>query len=336
MAEAPEFWNLRSGPGSAPLRRTLLTPLSWVYQSGAALRAATTRPYRAPVPVVCVGGVTLGGAGKTPVAIAILQHLRSKGVEAHGLSRGYGGRRSGPLLVDPEAHDARDVGDEALLLARAAPTWIAKSKVAGLRAAARAGAGFVVLDDGYQNPTIHKDLNLVLIDAASGLGNGRVFPAGPLRESARSAMRRADAVVLVSTGPDPDRRGAWKNYLPRNAPVLEVEISPYGPGPAGPALAFAGIARPEKFFDSMLRWGAEVKATMSFPDHHPYSAADITRLRDNARRLNALLLTTEKDYVRLPRDARKLVHFWPVTAKFKDPAALNALLERAADRAARR
>ena len=258
MAEAPDFWNHREGPGSAPVRRALLTPVSWLYQSGAALRAATSHPYKASAPVICVGNVTLGGAGKTPVAIAILKHLREKGIDAHGLSRGYGGRRSGPLLVDANAHDYRDVGDEALLLARAGPTWVAKSKAAGARAAAKAGAELVVLDDGFQNPTLHKDLNLVLIDAAAGLGNGRVFPAGPLRESARSAMSRADAVVLVSTGPDPDRRGAWRNYLPASAPVLEAEIVPLGPGPAGPVLAFAGIARPEKFFDSLVRWGAQM------------------------------------------------------------------------------
>jgi tetraacyldisaccharide 4'-kinase len=318
------------------MRRALLTPVSWLYQSGAALRAATTSPYKASAPVVCVGNVTLGGAGKTPVAIAILKHLREKGVDAHGLSRGYGGRRAGPLLVDPDKHDYREVGDESLLLARVAPTWVAKSKVAGARAATKAGAEFIVLDDGFQNPTVHKDLNLVLIDAAAGLGNGHVFPAGPLRESARSAMSRADAVVLVSAGPEADRRGAWRNYLADDAPVLEVEIVPQGPGPAGPVLAFAGIARPEKFFDALVRWGADIRSTMSFPDHHPYSAADINKLRDAARRHNALLLTTEKDHIRMPRDLRKLIHFWPVAARFKDTAALDLLLERAVERAAKR
>jgi tetraacyldisaccharide 4'-kinase len=336
MGEAPDFWNHRDGPGSAPVRRALLTPVSWLYQSGAALRAATSHPYKASAPVICVGNVTLGGAGKTPVAIAILKHLRDKGIDAHGLSRGYGGRRTGPLLVDPDAHDYREVGDEALLLARTGPTWVAKSKAAGARAAAKAGAEFVVLDDGFQNPTLHKDVNLVLIDAAAGLGNGRVFPAGPLRESARSAMSRADAVVLVSTGPDPDRRGAWRNYLPESAPVLEAEIVPRGPGPVGPVLAFAGIARPEKFFDSLVRWGADIKATLSFPDHHPYTTADMGRLRDAARRHNALLLTTEKDHMRLPGDLRRLVHFWPVAASFKETGALDDLLERAVDRAAKR
>lgn len=336
MGEAPEFWNHLNGPGSAPVRRALLTPVSWVYQSGAALRAATSRAYKASAPVICVGNVTLGGAGKTPVAIAILRHLRDKGVDAHALSRGYGGRLGGPVLVDPETHAYKDVGDEALLLARAAPTWVSKSKAAGARAATKAGAELIVLDDGFQNPTVHKDLNLVLIDAASGLGNGRVFPAGPLRESVRSAMSRADAVVLVSAGPEPDRRGAWRSHLPSDVPILDAEILPEGSGPAGPVLAFAGIARPEKFFDSLQRWGTEIKATMSFPDHHPFTNADVAKLRDAARRHNALLLTTEKDHMRLPGDMRKLVHAWPVAARFKDTSVLDDLLERAVDRAARR
>jgi len=336
MRDAPLFWNHRDGPGSAPLARTLLTPVSWLYQTGSVVRSALSQAYRTTAPVICVGNVTLGGAGKTPVAIAILKRLREKGYNVHALSRGYGGRKSGPLLVDPETHTYKDVGDEPLLLARAAPTWVSKSKAAGVRAAAKAGANVIVLDDGFQNPTVHKDLSLVLIDAAAGLGNGHVFPAGPLRESARSAMRRADAVILVSAGPDHDRRGAWRNYLKPDAPVLEADIVPEGPGPAGSVFAFAGIARPQKFFDSLMRWGAEIKATASFPDHHPYSKSDLTMLRETARRHNALLLTTEKDLVRLPPDLRKLVHAWPVAAKFKDESALDDLLERAIDRAAKR
>jgi tetraacyldisaccharide 4'-kinase len=195
----------------------------------------------------------------------------------------------------------------------------------------------IVLDDGFQNPTIHKDLSLVLIDATAGLGNGRVFPAGPLRENARSALARADAVILVSpAGADVDRRTAWRHYMREGAPIIDVEIVPEGHGPAGPVFAFAGIARPQKFFDSLHRWGAEVKATMSFPDHHPFSAAELTSLREAARRHNALLLTTEKDHMRLPRDMRKLVHTWPVAARFKDTHALDNLIERAVDRAAKR
>jgi tetraacyldisaccharide 4'-kinase len=336
MSDAPDFWNHADGPGSAPMRRALLTPVSWLYQSGSAIRNATAQAYRASAPVICVGNVTLGGAGKTPVAIEILTRLRAKGVEAHAVTRGYGGRKTGPLLVDPEEHDFRDVGDEALLLTRVAPTWVAKSKAAGVRAATKAGAEFVVLDDGFQNPTIFKDMSLVLIDAAWGFGNGHVFPAGPLRESARSAMARADAVILVSHGPAPDRPGPWRRHLPDNAPVLEAEILPKGTGPNSPVYAFAGIARPEKFFESLLRWGAEIKATRSFPDHHPYTTADLNALRDASRRHNSLLITTEKDLVRLPPEMRKLVFAWPVVARFKDPVALDALLERAVERAAKR
>ncbi len=149
-------------------------------------------------------------------------------------------------------------------------------------------------------------------------------------------MARADAVILVSSGDGVSRRGAWRRHLPDSAPILDVEIVPRGPGPTGPVFAFAGIARPEKFFDSLVRWGADIKATMSFPDHHPYSPADLGMLRDASRRHNALLITTEKDLMRLPRDMRKLVHAWPVAARFKDTAALDDLIERAVDRAAKR
>ncbi len=333
---APEFWNHADGPGAAPVRRVMLAPVSWLYQIGAGARSVVTSSFKAKAPVICVGNLTVGGAGKTPVAIAVLKRLREKGVDAHALSRGYGGRKIGPVLVELDRHSHRDVGDEPLLLARTGPTWVSKSKAAGARAATRNGAQAIVLDDGFQNPTLYKDLSLVLIDAGAGLGNGRVIPAGPLRENPRSALRRADAVILVSAGPEADKRAAWRNYLPKGTPVLEATLTPVTPPPPGPVFAFAGIARPQKFLDSLVRWGADLKGTTTFPDHHAYTVADLRSLRETARRHNALLLTTEKDHVRIPTELRRLIHAWPVTAEFADPAALDALLERAVARAAQR
>lgn len=336
MMRAPEFWDTAEGRGAAPLWRALLAPVSWIYQAGATVKAVTTPVSRASAPVICVGNLTMGGAGKTPVAIEILRRLRERGVAAHAVTRGYGGRKHGPVLVDIDKHSYKDVGDEALLLARTAPTWVAKSKPAGARAATKAGAEAIVLDDGFQNRSLHKDVSIVVIDAQSGLGNGRVFPAGPLRENARNALKRADAVVIASGGPVADKHAAWRNYLPPDTPVLEARLSPEGGIPAGPVFAFAGIARPQKFFDGLVRAGVEIKATATFPDHHPYSQNDINYLRDSARRANALLLTTEKDHVRLPRDLRRICHAWPVAAVFSDEAALDAVIERALDRAASR
>lgn len=335
---APEFWNHRSGPGAAPLARLMLEPMSWLYQAGAGLKASTTTSFHPSAAVVCVGNITMGGTGKTPVAIALMERLRRSGVIAHALTRGYGGRKRGPLLVDPDKHEFRDVGDEALLLARAGPTWMSKSKIAGARAAVAGGAQVIVMDDGFQNRSLAKDLSLLVIDAEAGLGNGRVFPAGPLRESARAAMRRADAVILMggSGGRAAERIEAWRAHLPNQTPVLRARLAPKGAFPLGPVLAFAGIGRPQKFFDALTAAGAELKATATFADHHAYAKSDIDTLREAARRHNALLLTTEKDHVRLPRETRRIIHAWPVAARFEDEAPLDNLIERALDRAAAR
>ncbi len=332
----PEFWNHRDGPEAKVLKRTLLEPVGWSYDLAGALRRAATTPHRSKATVICVGNLTLGGAGKTPVSIAILERLRARGVEAHALSRGYGGSKRGPLRVERERHTYRQVGDEPLLLARMGPTWVAKSKIAGAKAAVRQGAEALVMDDGFQNPTLAKDLSLVLIDAEAGLGNGRVFPAGPLRENARGALKRADAVVVVSAGPEPDMRAAWRNYLPQGTPVLIASLQPSAPPPPSPVFAFAGIARPQKFFDALMRAGADLKATTTFPDHHVYTKADLANLRDNARRRNALLLTTEKDLVRIPSDMARTIHAWPVRVVFQDEARLDSLIDRALDRASSR
>lgn len=331
--QAPEFWNHRSGPEAAVLTRTLLEPVSWIYQAGAKARAFTSRAYRPPAPIVCVGNVTLGGVGKTPVSLAILKRLKTSGVAAHALTRGYGGKLRGPVQVDEDAHDFADVGDEPLLLSRTAPTWVAKNKAAGARAASNAGAEVVVMDDGFQNPTVAKDLCLVLIDAEAGLGNGRVFPAGPLREGVSQALERADAVVLM--GATEDSIGDyWSAQIPSSATILTAHLTPSGPIPAGPVSAFAGIGRPQKFFDALHLAGADLKATTTYPDHHPYSDADVRALRDTARRHNALMITTEKDHVRLPKDLRRIIHAWPVIAEFDQPEKLDILLEKAMDRAA--
>ncbi len=330
--QAPEFWNHRRGPGSSPVTRTLLEPLSWIYQAGATVKASAVKPFRPSAPVVCVGNLTLGGTGKTPVTIALLERLKAKGVTAHALTRGYGGRKRGPLRVDGDVHTYEDVGDEPLLLARAGPTWVAKSKVAGARAAVQDGAEVVIMDDGFQNPTLVKDACFVLIDAQSGLGNGRVFPAGPLREGPRAGLRRADAIIVI--GEDADMDAPWRTQAPTGVPILRAHLAPRGPLPLGPVFAFAGIARPQKFFDALYQAGADLKATMTFPDHHPFTEAELKDVRENARRHNALMITTEKDYVRLPRDLRRLVHSWPVGVEFEEPEKVDAVIERAMDRAA--
>jgi tetraacyldisaccharide 4'-kinase len=255
----PEFW---AGRG---LLSSLLLPLAWGYAAGAAAREAWTRPYRAGVPVVCVGNLVAGGAGKTPVALALAARLAASGTVPHILSRGYGGSLAGPVRVDRARHGAAETGDEPLLLAEAAPTWVARDRVAGATAAIAAGATVLLLDDGLQNPRLAKTLSLLVVDGATGFGNGRVLPAGPLREPVARGLARADHVVLL----DDDAAGVLP--LLQRKPVLRARlVAQNGADFADRAvLAFAGIGRPAKFFTSLAATGARLVARHAFPDHHP-------------------------------------------------------------------
>jgi tetraacyldisaccharide 4'-kinase len=278
--------------------------------------------------VICVGNLVAGGAGKTPVALALAELLKARGVGVHILTRGYGGRLPGPLRVELEVHDAGDVGDEALLLAACAPTWVARDRLAGARAAAAAGAAALVLDDGFQNPALAKDLSVLVIDGTYGLGNGRVMPAGPLREAPGRALARADAVVLIGE----DRAGieTWLG----GRPLLRAELvpAPDAPDLAGQrVLAFAGIGRPEKVFATLEACGAELVERRAFPDHHPYGRSELDALIARAAALDARPVTTEKDAARLPADLRAAVAVLPVVLRWGDPAAAARLLDRLSD-----
>lgn len=329
----PAFWR-EDGIASR-----LLAPLGWAYAGGAALRAMVARPARAPVPVLCVGNPTIGGAGKTPVVQALVAALQARGASPHVLLRGYGGRLAGPLRVDPSVHDAAAVGDEALLHARIAPTWIARDRAAGARVAAAGGAEVLVLDDGFQNPTIRKDLSILVVDGAAGLGADRVFPAGPLREPFERALRRARAVVLMGE----DRcglTGRLAGLQGGGAAILRARLAPCDPLPfaaGAPVVAFAGIGRPEKFFETLRAAGADIAATRPFPDHHPYSRAELDALAATARDAGAALITTEKDAVRLgaPLLEALSARVLRVTAQFEEPSALDALIAPYARRGAR-
>jgi tetraacyldisaccharide 4'-kinase len=315
----PEFWRADAGGRDAALMlRTLLTPVSWAYAWAAAQRIRSTISRHASVPVVCIGNLTVGGAGKTPIARAVRARL---GPDAHTLSRGYGGRLAGPLRVTPDM-DAREVGDEPLLHARDGPAWIARDRLAGALAAAQAGAHAIVMDDGFQNPELAKDLSIVAVDPEYGVGNGRVFPAGPLRERLGDGLARADAIVLL--GADAERP-AWLEGFAK--PVLSARLEPSGEIPRAKLLAFAGLARPEKFFDTLEAAGADVAEAVPFDDHHPYSEDDLGMLAQLAEDHGAALITTEKDAARLSPDWRARVSVLPVQARFEDEAALDALLE---------
>lgn len=272
------------------------------------------------MPVICIGNLTTGGAGKTPVTEAVRAQLSAGGLRAASLSRGHGGSARGPLKVDAALHGFRETGDEPWLLAASGEAWIGRDRPDAARAMAADGVQVIVMDDGHQNPSLVKDLSLVVIDAGAPFGNGHVLPKGPLREPVAEGLARADAVVLVGDGPVP---GA---VAKSGKPVLRAALVPAAPPPTGPLVAFAGIGRPEKFFDSLTAAGAVLADAIPYPDHHPYSAGEIVYLQRHADDLGARLVTTSKDHVRLPEAARSAVTAWPVTLSFDDMAALDAVL----------
>lgn len=318
----PRFWQTGGWPGA------LLMPLALVVTGAARLRRRLTRQRRAAVPVLCIGNVTVGGAGKTPVAQDLGGRLVSAGRAVHFVTRGYGGRPGRtPLRVDPTAHDAARVGDEALLLARVAPTWIAPDRVAGARAAALDGAEVVILDDGFQNPRLAYDRAMLVVDREVGLGNGRVMPAGPLREPLSDALARADALVPLGSA---DGRAGPTQGMARGIPCFPAEVvaTEAAERLAGQrVVAFAGLARPDKLFATLRACGADVVDTAAFPDHHPYSRADLERLAARARELDARLVTTRKDAVRLPPAYGDRVETVDVRVGWRDPAAVDRFLE---------
>jgi tetraacyldisaccharide 4'-kinase len=290
---APAFW-WQPGSGAA------LAPLGVIYGAVAAARMRR-RGQRASVPVICVGNLTVGGAGKTPAALAIAQILHAAHERPFFLSRGYGGRLAGPVRVNPAFHRAADVGDEPLLLAGLAPTIVARDRFAGAKLAVFAGASVIVMDDGFQNPSLVKDLSLVVIDGNRGIGNGRAIPAGPLRATLEPQLECAQALIVVGT---PDGAAAVLERAQRHGMTifhgrLEPDRAVIAAIGRRKVLAFAGIADPEKFFSTLASAGIDIEQRADFPDHHRYSGAEAVSLMARAKASNLMLLTTEKDLVRL-------------------------------------
>jgi tetraacyldisaccharide 4'-kinase len=316
IPSAPSFWS-----HNGPLARAL-SPLSAIGSVLTARRVARAG-WRAPVPVVCCGNVTIGGAGKTTLVLDLAHRLSHRAV--HVLLRGYGGTSRGVhrvALDDP----ASLVGDEALLLARVAPTWTGADRGASAQAAVRAGAEILLMDDGLQNPTLTKTFSILVIDGRTGFANGRVLPAGPLREPVAAAAARCQAAVLI--GPDTTHA---ISLLPPNLQVLRADLvqDPSIAALAGRnVVAFAGIALPEKFFEPLRQAGANLIAARPFPDHHAYTARELDGLLREARDRKAVLVTTPKDAVRLPQAIRNLVTVINVRLKWREPGEIDQLLER--------
>lgn len=293
----PRFWYRGLGPAAL-----LLAPAGWIYGAATAARMRR-RGARPPLPIVCIGNFVAGGAGKTPTAIAVALILQRAGLSVCCLTRGYGGRLRGPLLVEPDRHAAAEVGDEALLLARATPTVVARDRVGGAAFAASLGFDVALLDDGFQNPALEKSLSLVVVDAAVGVGNGLCLPAGPLRAPLSAQLPRADAVVVLGegAGAGPVVRAAAR----AGRSVLRARLDQRGIAAfrGMKVYAFTGIGRPDKFFDQLREAGVDVADTRAFADHHPFTGLEAREILARADALGALPVTTEKDAVRLAHAA---------------------------------
>jgi tetraacyldisaccharide 4'-kinase len=293
--EPPSWWHGK-GPVDR-LKAALFTPAGLLYGTAAAARFAFAQPYRSRLPVVCVGNFTVGGAGKTPLALAIAELARSLGRQPAFLTRGYGGALAGPHKVEGGRDVAANVGDEALLLARSGTTMLARDRPAGAKAIEAMGADLIIMDDGFQNPSLIKDLALIAVDATAGFGNGLVFPAGPLRAPLAHQMRRAHAAVLIGEGGKPVAK-----RLKRGLPVLRAKLQPSEDAAwllDQPIFAFCGIGRPEKFFATLRDCGATLAGSRAFPDHHSFTEAEALIMIREAAHAGAALVTTEKDWVRL-------------------------------------
>lgn len=321
MIRPPRFW---SDP-QAKVFPWLLSPLAALVAACATKRQKKAG-WKAPVPVLCCGNLTTGGTGKTTVVLDLVARLKKRKIAVHALTRGYGGRIKTATQVDLARHSARDVGDEALLLAQQCPTWVGGDRVASARAAVAAGATCLIMDDGFQNPGLHKDISLLVVDGVVGLGNGHVLPAGPLREPDAAALARASAILLIG----PDQTGFLARYKGMGRDVVRADLQTAPEVQAlkeGRCIAFAGLGRPSKFFDGLRQAGVNPVQCLAFPDHYFYKDRDMTHLATLARKADAQLVTTPKDTVRFPPAFRKQLMTVGVGLVWQNEAAPEALLD---------
>lgn len=320
--KAPRFWQKKNA-----FLSELLSPLGKLYAWGVRQRIKRTKPYEAKIPVVCVGNLVMGGVGKTPLAISIAEYFKQNGMKPVFLTRGYGGGLSN-VIVDPDKHKADQTGDEALLLAKVAPTVVDSDRARGAKKAEKMGADVIIMDDGFQNPQLVKNLSLAVFDGRYGFGNGRVFPAGPLREPLEDGLKRANAFVVVGkdlAGVKKWIAGRYDN-LPYIGVHIEQNVAKIEQLSGKRIFAFAGIGYPEKFFAMLKEYGCDVIETKAFSDHYPYTDQDMTDLLSVAGKLDAVLVTTAKDAVRIAPRFLPRIQIVEAYTVWDTPDSMNALL----------
>lgn len=325
MMQPPQFWEIQSHPLS-----TLLQPAAYFWEQAGKFRRHFTKSVTTPIPSLCIGNATIGGAGKTPTTIALAAMLKARGLApAIGL-RGYGSNTPiGVTRVEPSSHEVGTIGDEALLLARTAPCYVGSDRFAISLAAQKDGATHILFDDGLQNPKIRYDLSLLVIDGSYGFGNGKIIPSGPLRENWIAAVERSNAYLIA--GEDTKKIVETISRLYPGKLRLTASLIPEIPQELRqfPSFyAFAGIGRPEKFFQTCENSGLLLAGHKKFPDHHVYAQHELEALQAEAHRCNARLLTTEKDFVRLPTNWQKQISSLPVKLQFNELDAVTMFLEK--------
>ncbi len=329
MIPAPGFW--QNPPERPGIAAHVLAPFAALAMRLSARRIRNGRHRRVGVPVICVGNINLGGTGKTPTVIALVERLKSRGRIPHVVSRGYGGSLAGPVKVDARTHRAADVGDEPVLLAGFCPTWVSRDRYAGAVAAVAEGADVIVLDDGLQNPSLAKDVSLMVVDAVAGFGNGKVFPSGPLREPLADGLARTECVLTVGSE-QAQLQFAARSPMPVGTVMAQGTLVPLATGmdwQGVRVLAFAGIGRPEKFFATVRSLGAEVIRTVALADHQPLTLRLMQRLEQDSFFKGAQMVTTEKDATRLPEAFRFRVLTVPVRLEVADWSGIDAALAQA-------
>lgn len=325
----PSFW-YPDQKESLPLKAKILKPLACLYTLGFKLDQGMKTAKKASVPVLCIGNLSAGGTGKTPTCLSLVDIIKDSGLaeNPHFLMRGYGGAERGPLLVNRDQHTAWDVGDESLILSQGAPTIVSADRVAGANLAAAHGADLVIMDDGLQNPGIHKDIKIIVVNGEMGFGNKLVMPAGPLREPLKTGLLKADAFLIIG-----DDKTNSRAVLPENVPVFSAKLEADGenlPSKDKKYLAFAGLGYPDKFFNFLTdELSYDIIDIIAFADHCPYTRKDVQILRERAKAQNAELITTNKDYLRLPKGYKKDISTLPVTMQFDDKDAITAFLREA-------